>query len=128
MHGVSLDQPDLPSILTCVSINSETEIIYSLYGETDDFFYDVDIQGGNVKLTVPQDAIGADGIKVSEATMDEISMEIDEERRRKLESGVGVKKVVVVRVSNDSSSDRRVNQSPWQLYTDIFTDENNAVS
>jgi hypothetical protein len=130
MHGVSAPgMPHLPEKLTCVSINSESEIIYDMYGETDEFFYsERNIQGGHIKLTVPQYAIGSDGIKFSEATMDEIYMEVDEERRRKLISGIGSKTVLIIRVSNDNSSNGRVNESAWQLYTDIFTDENNAVS
>ena len=129
MHAISSpDMPHLPKKLTCVSINTETEIIYSMYGETDKFFYGKDMQGGHIKLTVPQYAIGSDGIKFSEATMDGIYMEMDEERRRKLISGIGSKTVLIIRVSNDNSSNGRVNESAWQLYTDIFTDENNAVS
>jgi hypothetical protein len=84
-----------------------------------------------VKLIVPRSAISGNIIKFTENTMDDMDFELDQtEQQRKLlfTSSFGQKQVVVIRVSDDSSYSGSVRQSAWQLWSDVFDDENNAVS
>lgn len=124
---------DLPMMLTCtgatlLDASSRQNLYeYKFEGDTDAFFESMDLEGGHVKITAPPEAIVGDTIYLNSDTIPNIVIEYDHERRRRLQlSGTsGTRKVLIVRVSNDSSSDRRVQQSALQLYQDIFTDENN---
>ena len=128
--------PELPYFLTCtgatlVDATSPQHLYeYKLEGDTDEFFQSVDLTTGHVQITVPPEAILGDTIHFNSETVPKIVLEYDDERRRRLQLAgtTGTRKVLVVRVSNDSSSDRRVQQSAFTLYQDIFTDENNLVS
>lgn len=62
--------------------------------------------------------------------MDEIDLELDEVMRRRLNivNNKGNRQVLVIRVSNDNTSNMRVNQNAAQLRNDFFWDENNVVS
>lgn len=127
------DQPELPMMLTCTGATltdptSHQKIYeYKLKGDTEEFFQSVDITPGHVKLTAPAHAIVGDTIYFNSETIPHMVLEMDHERRRRLQlSGTtGTRKVLIVRVSNDNSSDRRVQQSAFALYQDVFTDENN---
>jgi hypothetical protein len=103
---------------------------YKLEGDTDAVFETMDLEGGHVKITAPPEAIVGDTIHFNSETVPKMVIEYDHERRRRLQLAgtTGTRKVMIVRVSNDNSYDRRVQQSAFALYQDIFTDENNLVS
>ena len=133
MFGIAPpNKPHREPKLACTSINTSNDTdIYSISGNgVEEFFDGVDISDGHVKLFVPPDLITGFNIRINEHTMDEIDLELDEVMRRRLNivNNKGNRQVLVIRVSNDNTSNMRVNQNAAQLRNDFFWDENNVVS
>lgn len=117
------DVEEVPLLTTCVDENSAK--IYSLLGEVERFFLGINIQDGQVSIKVPFSAIFDEkDIVFDETTSRQITI-ISGGRRRRLTSSIGVKQVLIVRVSSDQEPETSVTSSEEQLYTDFFTDENN---
>jgi len=140
--GISLPGEDeLPPQLIC-----ETDPTYefgvvefSLLGDTQTFFQGMDILYGDVRISMPVDAVGNnDEIFFDEDNSNQISIVYGGEDRRELElelessrdlQGVQTYNVLVIRVSDDKNAWKSVAQTESQLYNDIFgANNNNLVS
>ncbi len=121
IHGMSLKE-DLPPAYTC-NVEEHGNKSYLLIGDKiDTFFEGKDVSLGIVIINVPYSAIGGNNdqdvqstISINEENSKFITITYD--RRRKLQSS-GNKKVLVVRISDDSSADaeRKIAQSSKKMY------------
>jgi hypothetical protein len=110
------------------------ELMFELEGDTDEFFNSVDLSFGDVRIRVPENAVGKhDVIKFDEVTSEQITITYTGNDRRNLVSSstTGDRYVLVIRVSddNDNSGDRKVAQNAAHYRSEIFgSDNRNLVS
>lgn len=115
---------ELDPFYTCQA-KEQNDHTYFIKGDVDSFFERENVASGMVNMVVPFSAIGKAGeIVINDETSSEMSVSYD---RRRLASANGTKQVLVVRVSDELSSDNRlkISQSETKMYFDIFKDENN---
>jgi len=108
--------------------------VFSLEGNTDEFFHGLDHSHGDVRIKVPVDAVGDhDIIEFDEISSEQITITYtgDDKRKRKLVQSPtsGSMFVLVIRVSNDNDGTgrRKVAQSASKLSKDIFHSRNNNL-
>jgi hypothetical protein len=121
------DSPELEPKLSChlEPTDGHAEASYDLVGNTDALFHGEDMSSGNIVLRFRTSLARDSAIEINDNTLEQITIVRD--RRRKLLASNGEVKVLVIRVSDDSSNDyrRKVTQSSTQMYWDVFGDENN---
>jgi hypothetical protein len=121
------ESPELVPKLSChlEPTDGHAEASYDLVGNTDALFHGEDLSSGNIVLRYHASLAKDSAIEISNRTLEQLTIVRD--RRRKLLASNGQVKVLVIRVSDDSSNDyrRKVTQSTTQMYWDVFGDENN---
>ena len=129
------DREHMEPRLLCRSEKAGILHDYYLDGNTKAFFQDnlnedhEDLlASGRVKISVPTSIVNNSSIFFDDNSASRISISYDESRKLAAQNAVGTKKVLIVRISDDYSSDRKVALSGYELKQNIFFDENNLVS
>lgn len=144
--------PEMEPSLTCSAsldnANNGERITILLQGDTQSFFEGSDLSAGTVTIRIPLHCVQNDTVTFDAQTSKDIILASNGERKRNLRglndiqdesnphrhlqnsvSTTGTKKVVIVRVSNDSSNDSKtISSSPAQIMDDFFYDENNLAA
>ncbi len=108
---------EMPPVYVCEEAQ-KGDLTYELVGDVETFFENEDVVSGMVKINVPFSAVKQDyQINFDEETIEQISVSYDH-HRRKLMSTSGITEMLVVRVSDDDSSDSRriVSQTETRMY------------
>jgi len=135
--GDAVDEDELaPTALSCETGRDYEfgELMFELEGDTEEFFNGVDLSYGDVRIRVPENAVGEhDIIKFDEVASEQITITYTGNERRNLlsSSTTGDKYVLVIRVSddNDNSGKRKVAQNADHYRTEMLGSNNrNLVS
>lgn len=126
------DEPVSPELI-CIRMRSKqsSEKTYRLAGDYEPFFEDVDISHGGVRIRVPLWAVERGNIIIfDQESFNQITVTYDLDR--KLNTGVinysnvvGTKKILIIRLSNDSVDAHKISQTEDKLMNDFFWDSNN---
>ena len=109
------------------------DAVFEIIDKTEVFFQDYDLSHGDVRIQVPTKYTNArDQIVITNENTEEITVTSSgDDRRRKLNSSTtGVKRVLIIRVSddNDTTGLRKVAESKWKLGQSFFGNNPNLVS
>lgn len=146
--------PEMDPSLTCSAslenANNGERITILLDGDTQSFFEGADLAAGTVSIRIPLHLVVNDTVTFDPQTTRDIILASNGQRKRNLRgaqdsletsklhlhrnlqtsvSTTGVMKVVIIRVSEDSSdATKNIASSPKQLMDDFFYDENNLAA
>jgi len=128
------EEDTLESTLNCETDPDHEfgDVVFSLEGNTDEFFHGLDLSHGDVRIKVPIDAVSDhDIIEINDTSSTQIVITYTGDDRRKLVQSptIGSMFVLVIRVSDDTDSTgrKKVAQSASKLTEDIFDWRNNNL-
>jgi hypothetical protein len=128
------EEDTLESTLNCETDPDHEfgDVVFSLEGNTDEFFHGLDLSHGDVRIKVPIDAVSDhDIIEINDTSSTQIVITYTGDDRRKLvqRPSIGSMFVLVIRVSDDTDSTgrKKVAQSASKLNDDIFNWRNNNL-